>query len=261
MDLKYLKKHIMWNYVKDVIQITDPVNNELNLNYFDYAKFYPDGRCIILSSDKDWTLYFLSDLAYQNNMPVNSIEAGLHLWEEYIHPKFIEIAKDKFNHINGITLQINNPTHTEIFNFAAAPGNQKILSLYLNNKEFLYQFGVYFKEKASKIITTLEKQPLIIRPSNTTSINSIDVSKISSIFNSEVKTLDNGNPIACLNKRLTPKENECLKLLLKGNTSKKIAKQMNISFRTVEKHIDSIREKLGCRNRLELVTLIIGKKT
>jgi len=49
--------------------------------------------------------------------------------------------------------------------------------------------------------------------------------------------------------RLTPREIEVTTFIRNGNTSKEIAKTLNISLATVHKHRDTIRRKLGVRNK------------
>lgn len=55
---------------------------------------------------------------------------------------------------------------------------------------------------------------------------------------------------------LSYRELECLIYLSIGKTSKEIAKLNGLSYRTVEKHIEHIKEKSGCHSRSELVKLL-----
>jgi len=49
---------------------------------------------------------------------------------------------------------------------------------------------------------------------------------------------------------LTPRELEILQFILTGKTNKEIAKEIYISERTVEFHLDHIYTKIGARSRL-----------
>jgi DNA-binding NarL/FixJ family response regulator len=49
---------------------------------------------------------------------------------------------------------------------------------------------------------------------------------------------------------LTPRELEILQLLLTGKTNKEIPKEIFISERTVEFHLDHIYTKIGMRSRM-----------
>ncbi|WP_153111506.1 response regulator transcription factor [Propionivibrio limicola] len=55
--------------------------------------------------------------------------------------------------------------------------------------------------------------------------------------------------------QLTQRENEVMMLALAGNTNKGIAKQLGISYRTVEIHRSRILQKTGAANMLELAQL------
>ena len=55
---------------------------------------------------------------------------------------------------------------------------------------------------------------------------------------------------------LTAREIEVMNCLLDGKTAKETARQLYISFRTVEKHFENIRIKLGCKNKQGLISKI-----
>jgi len=58
---------------------------------------------------------------------------------------------------------------------------------------------------------------------------------------------------------LTPRENEVVKLVAEGYTSRRIAAALHISEKTVEHHRANILEKLGMRDRVELTRYAIRR--
>jgi DNA-binding NarL/FixJ family response regulator len=58
---------------------------------------------------------------------------------------------------------------------------------------------------------------------------------------------------------LTPRELEVLKLIAEAYTSKEIAKELVISFKTVERHRQNILDKLGMSDRVELTRYAIRR--
>ncbi len=52
---------------------------------------------------------------------------------------------------------------------------------------------------------------------------------------------------------LTRRELEVLRYVILGYTAKKVALRLNISFRTVEKHISNIKMKLGCFTKGDII--------
>lgn len=53
--------------------------------------------------------------------------------------------------------------------------------------------------------------------------------------------------------RLSTRELECLFFLLRGKTTKVIARILNLSPRTVESYIDQVKSKLACASKEELI--------
>lgn len=64
--------------------------------------------------------------------------------------------------------------------------------------------------------------------------------------------------VACQNGYvlLTQRELDCLYFLLVGFSYKFVARQLNISSRTVEKYVERIKDKLGCASKDEIPSLV-----
>ena len=56
---------------------------------------------------------------------------------------------------------------------------------------------------------------------------------------------------------LTEREDEVIKLIAEGLSSKEIARTLTISVRTVERHRENILAKLGMRDRTQLTRYAI----
>ena len=56
---------------------------------------------------------------------------------------------------------------------------------------------------------------------------------------------------------LTPREDEVVKLIAEGHSSREIARVLTISVRTVERHRENVLQKLGMRDRTELTRYAI----
>jgi DNA-binding NarL/FixJ family response regulator len=57
---------------------------------------------------------------------------------------------------------------------------------------------------------------------------------------------------------LTAREQETAALLARGASNKEIARQLDITERTVKAHVGAMLEKLGVRDRLRLSLIING---
>ncbi|OKI64046.1 response regulator [Micromonospora sp. CB01531] len=65
------------------------------------------------------------------------------------------------------------------------------------------------------------------------------------------------NPDSVTARRITDREEEVLKLVAEGHSSKQIADLLFLSIKTVERHRSNILQKLGLRDRLELTRYAI----
>jgi DNA-binding NarL/FixJ family response regulator len=55
---------------------------------------------------------------------------------------------------------------------------------------------------------------------------------------------------------LTPRESEVAVLVAQGKTSPEIAAELSVTVKTVERHLDHIRSRLGARNRAQIAALV-----
>lgn len=62
------------------------------------------------------------------------------------------------------------------------------------------------------------------------------------------------------NTPLAPREVECIIYILRGKTSKQIARMLQLSHRTVEFYIGRLKNKLHCHTKSELIEKILSGK-
>lgn len=65
-------------------------------------------------------------------------------------------------------------------------------------------------------------------------------------------------PVADRLSSLTSREKEIVELIVGGATNKQVAKELDISERTVKGHLSNVFQKLGVADRLKLVLLVTG---
>lgn len=59
---------------------------------------------------------------------------------------------------------------------------------------------------------------------------------------------------------LTPRQGEVLALMLKGLPNKRVAQALALTEQTVKEHVSGILERLGVRNRVELIRRLKGRR-
>lgn len=57
--------------------------------------------------------------------------------------------------------------------------------------------------------------------------------------------------------KLSKREYECMQLLIRGATSKMMAKDLGLSYRTVEHYLDNVKIKFNVGNRRELIDKVM----
>lgn len=96
---------------------------------------------------------------------------------------------------------------------------------------------------------------MVLRRSLMVVDESVMISNDSQAYRGRRKRFDLGEKFN--NYYLTRREFEVLNFVIEGLSAKNIARQLNISSRTVEKNIDNIKSKLRCKKRSELVAICI----
>ncbi len=248
-----LENHLSWQLADVMKEICAPLHDTLQINYVDYARYYPDGRIVSLFTDKAYVNSFAQDLV-TSKTPNKIITAGLHLWSEYINRDFLTLASKQFRHEHGITILTEFNDYSEIFNLATYPENTEILAFYLNQQAILQQILNFIRKKAKKWINKVEDQPLIIpnRKIETAPIKPVDDKLLALINEMNSYEIKINNISVSLSKR----EAQCVHYLHQGKTAKEIARALDISHRTIEIYLDQVRSKTDSKSRIELLSKI-----
>jgi DNA-binding CsgD family transcriptional regulator len=107
----------------------------------------------------------------------------------------------------------------------------------------------------------LYKKPIIHVPKQSLLKDCIEILQkeyklITSIPKIAITTKINIPTVFYFNKRkikVTRREAECIYYLMQGKTAKETAKILKISPRTVETHLEHVRNKAGCHNKMNLI--------
>jgi len=67
-------------------------------------------------------------------------------------------------------------------------------------------------------------------------------------------------PVTAAELGLTVRQGQVLAMMLKGLPNKRIALNLSLSEQTVKEHVTGILERLGARNRIEVITMLRGRR-
>lgn len=153
-------------------------------------------------------------------------------------------AEFDYKHIFTIIKQRQN--HTDYYHFGTHINSPAINQWYINNIDKLELFIDYFNNKLSMSKELHHAHEItfpVISPEQC-QIEAIDDS--TKLHNTEFI-----KEITC--DYLSPRQYQCIELLIKGYSAKQIAIELDISYRTVEDHINSIKIKLQAQNKADLI--------
>jgi DNA-binding CsgD family transcriptional regulator len=246
---------------------------KLGIDYFTYLKNFKDGSQVNLSNSARWIEHYYNFKLYNTSWfeshPEN-YDSGYIIWPSESNLEVFKHGRDYFDSGNGITIIKKSDLYIEFFFFSGSNRNKWLNNIYINNIDVLKNFTLYFKDKLKDIIDEADKSRILIPHNNRDRVvEEIEVLDLYQKELFELKSIITGKDVidgeftnSPVNRNivglLTPREIEVVKSMLNGKTAKETAKQLAIAPKTVENHIDKIREKLRCRNKFELVRKILN---
>lgn len=248
-----LENHFSLSSSNNVKEICDSSLNLLGISYFNYIKIYNhDGSRELLSNNPDWIDHFYKNSLFNSIGAVDVehlIPKGYFLWSEmdvadpiYLH------GRDFFNIDHGITFVIKRKDVTYLYIFASQKNNHEINNFYVGNIDLLQRFIHYFNDKAQKLMKEAVRNRIYLPTSQKINVERENNICLSNKLREQFLEDTAVNRYFLLNEKddlfLTKKQAQCATFITKGYGSKYIAKQMNISHRTVEGYVIDIKSKL-----------------
>lgn len=242
------KNHIFLTSRFDIESIIKPLN-KYNITYFAYVRSHDDGsRICFTNRSDDLEAYILKKHYLQGNCEAKPklYQQQAVLWFSLPNQHLYQFSRINFNIDHGITLIRPTKRYCEFFAFASDINHPNVINFYLNNLDFLQDFSVYFKEEAKSLIKIGVKNKIYF-PFHQQTIKP----------STKIEMDDSNCPTYQGNKhlkyKLTHRQLDCAKYLLKGMKYHEIATKLHLSVRTVETHMEYLKDKLGCRNKTELI--------
>ena len=160
---------------------------------------------------------------------------------------------------HGITASKIDSDFTELYWFTSTRDNNQIQSSLMSNKNILMKFIRYFNLHKELLLipqTFVEQDLFKFRNGFDLSLNNtvqVNYFQNSEKFFAELRS--KSVPIKNKSRQVfvSPREIEILLLLSNGFTSKLIAQKLNISFRTVEHHIEHLKLKTNLSFKTDLI--------
>ncbi len=220
-------------------------------SYFQYLRCFADGSIGLLTNNTD----LLEHFQHVDNSPVifsyfDKAHENAHsywfLWDEVLPESPVQLAREKFNIRNGLTLVRRSKNYYDMIAVALPSEQANPGSFYLNKLKVIEQFVNEFDVDNKDLIALMNKNPMVLP-------------KAYRDVNYENICLRKGK-IAIFGKHglahVTAQELACLRLFIRGVPHKKIALELNISARTAETYLIRVRQRTGFFSRVEMERML-----
>lgn len=255
-----ISKHPVLTMSADIQAICKPLQ-QLNISYFAHVNIDNDNHFSALGNNPGFIETYFRNKYYNND--VHMAKPGLFdlfvLWDAVDltgRTHTMHSVASSFGVKHTFTIIEKTPSGKNYYHFANASNSNGINQVYLTNFDLLKKFIMYFNESIHQSKQLSSAYDLKFK---------IDHDATGYLLNSEdqmhcpdrdlfLKSISNESyPFVEINKVLAPQQTKCFQLLVQGYTSKEIAIQLGLSFRTVDHYIARVRKILNCRSSKELI--------
>lgn len=244
----YTEKHD-----KKIKAICRPLNDHLQIPYFSYYQFDETGKFCFLSNYAEPADFYYSEKLFEHNpffvhpdlLISGTLITSSTLSEEYL--KTIEASQRKFQLSHAFLMVEKQGNLVEGFLYGTKIKDPLFSNSYYTNIDLLKKFNRYFVREAAAIIKKMKEDPFNIQQARGAAFLKRDPTLPLSSCDIRTKAfLKSISP-------LSTREHECLELFRKGHSAQSTAAKLGLSKRTVEHYFDSIKDKLQCSSKRELL--------
>lgn len=242
-------------YAAEMHQICKNLFRKMDINAFSYSKIYKDGSRTELWSDVAALehSFFVKKHISQVYTP-DLFDGQKFVMYDYAVRSFPKKTRDRianqlkdqrelFNHANCLFVIDYQAEVTEYCAFYTPPSNNTAINDYLNHMDDLTKFRRFFRHRAKKIIDEADQSRLILPWRETNNLDAkIKAMRVSNQYGPAVI--------------LTRREDEVASLICEGMTAKEAAEILCVTPKTIEKHIENIKNKTGCNRRVQLINYL-----
>jgi LuxR family transcriptional regulator, quorum-sensing system regulator SolR len=267
--------YISYAYSENLRELCQPLFKNTNIDLFRYVRLYRNGNCIILSTDLAFEKFILLRHEGKFNFDVRILNAMFNnkqlskktnrmcaFTEEVDKIGYWDDLWKEFNIVSCLNIVDKFDKYYERFGFLSRRG-KNFYNFYVNHYNILEKFICYFREKSKDLIRNAEKNNFVWlnnHPSYSILLKdfeqkavkeSCDIVSLKNNFNLKKYSISNGD----VNIFITSCELKCLRYFGLGFTYKEIGDILQLSSRTIETHMQHIKDKMGACSSSQLLKI------
>lgn len=232
-----------------------PLNDHFGINHFWYYKVTSSGHYSFLGTHAAWTEFCFDNIPihyFRGIRHPDVVPSGLQLMKLGANDEFkntLDTAWKKFGINFNINVVARIPEGIEGFGFATRYNEPSADERLLNELPLLTQFTKLFRDKNKKIFEVLaDNQVDLATEFGSVFYEGSQESDITMEREKFLRKIGYGFIFS-----LSLREKEVLKLIVSGYPASFIAEQLQIKTRTVETYIETLKHKLSCYSKVELI--------
>jgi len=242
------------------IKTTAAPLESVGIHHFSHVRLYADNSVMLLTEHPEFSELYVREKFYEIALAgdYDQYQPGYFLWNSISDQTIFKAFEQSNGFANGFSIFKRNEDYCDAFHFCAEKENKEIDLFYLNNIDLLEQFVGYYRDKASDIIQGAENHRYVYpetRNDNSEFVSLYDINpnslqQLLMLHKSSLGFSDHLN--------LTKRQQQALEFLVKGYSTKEIARELGISFRTVEKYVAQLMGKFSVHSAKKLVAKVIA---
>lgn len=212
-----------------------------SLTYFEHIRVYDDGQFSVVTNNSPVLRYcfetqlkmiappdpkYVSEKFTYFILPVDQYVQAMHDFKVYFNLGYMLNFVERY------------PGYVDVYCFGAEASNPSIMNFFLHELDTLHSLIQLFKDKCAHLIKSHDKHKLLLPE----------------LMRPDFTGLPLGTSVY-ENISFSKREWDCIKLLKEEYSAKKIANRLDISHRTVENYLASIKGKLQC-NKSDIRTVL-----
>lgn len=260
-----------YRYYKKVLKDCAPLFTKLNMTAFSYARIEKKGSSFTLCTNPGHYEHYYLNGVYKHDPCCNRSQTALqpiNLWVGILDrddpcQELVYQQQVKDNLFNGACIKVDTSSGYETFDFATDIKDFAVLSKFISNLDLVRRFIVDFK---SKYLGEINKnRDHFINLASLIGNSFFDIEKAVPEFPDSELDVCKGKKLIEIQidgiiTKITLREAQCLYYLWQGKSAKQTGNLINLSQRTVETHIESLRSKTKTRNKFELARKVDGSE-
>lgn len=250
-------KHYLVSTSEEITAIAQPLF-KFGITMFDHFRIYDDNSAIDLTTAPEFCEFFTKNHLYREGCVgnYNDYHDGYFFWDTLLGADPVFKALEQQCHFaHGIIVVKTYKNYCDHFHFGADIKNPGIKNFFINQKDLIEQFIQYYYQEAKHLIDNARPHSYSFPDDKKECGEILEISNSSAV---NIKRHFELNKTSKLNIaiKLTKRELECIFHSSQGKPAKIVADELNIAQKTVERHLENSRHKLGVKNKIALFNAV-----